>query len=1004
MAESIDDQISYYEILLSEQDYANATRPAKGKAVSVKTAAGAVEQNTLKRFNAKQNEKDVLAEIEGLSQYLQHPPRHFKPAFLLTQLTPKINVRILLQQGNETVKIDLFEQEMNGGSVFDSTPKPLHNHIKSFKYTVTGEGAGKGVLEVVDVDASIAEVLILRFVTLGTAASGLSAMNAGQASSKNILLEIEYGWYVPASIEAQYKKQFGNSASVSFSNSQLCTCQSPKLKYNMNGTIDITFELTMDLGFAAPFIWWRPYEVLGNNPAFNIVLIQFIQTLVDTWIKYCGLDYNEKTDNANKKISNFLGKITSWMYVEFFHSEGKLKDIKEIISAMLAIFAPGKLQVVNNVVTVKLFNAAKFEMNKANKLRKKTQATKPTQISTLSTPIEKLYASWVEEASIGKVLSNVIGEKATGNKALGANGIQKSDSNIAAKYASITSESIKKLNTIIPVLNSKDSFGAKGLTGYNEIVKESKNSDDDKKKEIALRIVNFIEKITPVLLDSWIHPLIVELYVVDAFSKGMQNETKKSDDNVKKITMDLIYPEMIQPYKIEPTDGTPYGSFYQKVIVEQKNVHVFSTRTQKERWQKPVREFNIDSGSSWMSLIGNCIASQRVVNIVDKESSDTLLKYNKDTSVKEISLSKRDDVKEKYYVPLSCAFNHFTTNKNGALQNIRQMIRLMEQRMATQKQDIEDIKSRGDMNILTVLRDLWAKIESQQSEAKKYVFMFKDILPSSTLYNDSLGKTTILQAYSFRANGPAGFGGATTEWNPGWPIVWDVNFPDIISFEPDLDFYSLFQSMGINAKPMQIKEGTIILKDELTELLETVKAKADIVRTAKSSVKGQIKTDKDVATEELRTAINNLKNLNEKFKAQSNTNGNNPVGFNMNFKSNSINNGSVPEVLAAKRNLQEFRKKLMMQGFAITAKLRVIGDPSFKSIDAGGSIFLKVTNQDGSLSLFTGLYIVNRCEQEISAGKFETSFDLTYNSTNGDFRKTLEDAMYNTDHMVMSKR
>jgi len=96
---------------------------------------------------------------------------------------------------------------------------------------------------------------------------------------------------------------------------------------------------------------------------------------------------------------------------------------------------------------------------------------------------------------------------------------------------------------------------------------------------------------------------------------------------------------------------------------------------------------------------------------------------------------------------------------------------------------------------------------------KQVMFFISDIMPSDGLFNKHIGQQQILQTYSVRAGkNPDDMNG----YNPGYPTVWDVNFPDVISFQPTCDYHTAVRSLMANA---DATSGNVNPKGNITDEL-----------------------------------------------------------------------------------------------------------------------------------------------------------------------------------------
>ena len=605
---------------------------------------------------------------------------------------------------------------------------------------------------------------------------------------------------------------------------------------------------------------------------------------------------------------------------------------------------------------------------------------------------------------IDVMLTN-IAESSVGNALATVTETREATSIIKLETKTDEDKPAKMLLNIIYNNSKKDDVSVALSSAFKSMEENAYNPEHELQRE-SRRVVDFVNKIIPVLMDSYIHPLVVEEYLMNKF-KAQLSQLEYSA-KMAQMSVTPIYVSMIDPKSIEPVavpGGKSWLSYYETVIVNKKSIRL--TRAQKERWLKRVNEFNITYATSWLDAIMNAIRLQRInINTegMDAESKD-IIQRNKiaDENKKE----KTSSTSVGNTIPVQATSSAFIATAAGAKANLAAMIKILQKKDKPKLNNkATEAETKANKSSLEELTKLYNSAVTQIDDSTKcFLFIFKDILASSSMYNKDITNSEILQAYSVRAQGSAGFGGAATQWNPGWPSMWDINYFDVLSFEPEFDFHAALLGMMQATKPLKVAEGVSTGVNELTKLAEDAAAKYELVLASQKTTTAKGGNDKTTLITDLREAVNKLKAEAGRASTNFGSQITHPLGANMDFSSRRTDNGTVQEVLEAKRNLQEFRKKIMMTTMCASAKMKVLGDASFFAGDMGKFIFVKVINNDGSLSLFTGLYRIKEITQEISGGKFETSFSLMQdNSINDVVRANMEEIIYNSDHMAMTRR
>ena len=920
-----------------------------------------IQSATIESFNSESTKDQVFSQINGLrktlgegSQFGDGRPRYFKPSFLLEYLAPVIHAKIYLRMPGGKLQIyDIFT-DTKQSTLDNPNPQPTHNYIKSFTYNLFGENSNQAQLELVDVDSSLIEALVLRFQTLMTMQGGGSDSNEG-----TVMIEVEYGWSVPESLEEKYNRSFGDAANVKFTKSSMFLLTKPVMKYNLDGSISCTLEMTADPTRVPPFIWWSPIEELGKYPIANIAMTNFLTTMIQI--------FKNNKNNPQKFINN-LGK---WIYIEFMNGSGDIADLYILLQS-IADMLDLEITASSACPTNELTNLAK-------KLFENAETPEETRALRINETIEKAYEELIgKEINIGKILGTALNKQRSGK--LNTKGTEETPDNDEkfigqSKLRALALKPIYKENEI----NNKaveyfhksifdEKIGSTFYESFSNKLRKTKDTDP----VLFRKMEDFLGKVTPFLLEWDIHPLVAEFYFMEKFwDKVGEDNAHLGDESAD--SAELVYISMF-----ELNDIMPVG-IYDKIV---NGDPVVFTRAQKEQWCKKVRNYNVTAGSSWFSIIENSIRTQKFHYTTEDTNQAQIL-----SGTQEVEKDSEGAFKGQYSVPADIQCNTIITSPEGMAVNLEIMLNLLKYNKAIEPGD-ERIKK---------IRETINRARTETYVGKKWVLFLKDLMPNSQVFKQDPNRSDLLQAFSFRPNKSPNFMTDKESWNPGYPNVWDVNFPDVISFEPDFDFFNGLQAVTMAMKPLKMGEGIVDVVDKRVELLEKISQHRERLESASEA-------------EAQQAELRELKDLLRDLKEIQNESGSNqqlpayPVTFNMDFDNKVTNNGSLPEVLAAKKSTQQFRKRLMLEQLNITANMTVVGDPSFNYDDHGKYIFIKVIHNDGSLSVFTGIYHLQNCVQTISNGDFKTQFTLRNDgTTDPTIANLMSEGIYNTDRMVVAK-
>jgi hypothetical protein len=522
--------------------------------------------------------------------------------------------------------------------------------------------------------------------------------------------------------------------------------------------------------------------------------------------------------------------------------------------------------------------------------------------------------------------------------------------NMKNHQAIITTAQDSKNKTILySILSSLDPMGA--LKAY-----VTNPSNQSSLSELVLLL-------SGVLKDIYIHPYIVWEYVYTKYSETIVNfniDVAKTD--FQKITTDLI--EFYDITAIEPKGFLERKSDTEIVVNYDKFFN--ASDVNKEIYGKKVKDFQVTMTMTWDELfrqIENSI--YLMMNVANQEQANTLKAKNEKLQI--------TGTAGNFLVPMASTCLLQSVPASVAIENMNFYVLLTQGKLDQAKNDkVADVKELNKQ--LKTFQTLKAKYETIKRTTNQNVTLYirypsgGDILTGGL--GSIVGRSGIVQAYSIRM-----FKGKESDWNtynPGYPTVWDINFPDVLNFtvkSPNLKtaISGLIQN-SVTAPQNQLSATTQV-KNTIAELRNSTEKAIDAINIDDKQNRASKIQNAETFLAQLKAA---MEQDEQKYAFV-----NNQINVDVDFQQRGVYSGTEGETLTLKKNMQAIRRELTQHMSAIEADLRILGDPTFNSTNLSRSmIFIKVLNPDGSLSMYTGLYLILSIKHEISQGKFETIFSL----------------------------
>jgi len=809
-------------------------------------------------------------------------------------------------------------------NLFDDKDDPDHNHLKSFKYEIAK--AGQVEINLVDVDQNILEILAMRFALLNKVMSG-------GASDSNIILIIEFGWHVPQSLKNEYKGK------VAFTKKVTAKFLKLTANYTPEGVLEMTIIGSVDSVLPPPYHEFSPFKTLGKSPAASITLISLLQFIEAVWSPYYKKSWETISSNDQKKLMLLTAR--------YFYFQIGIKDTSAIKESVRAI--------------IDYYFATKPE-NELNSILS-TKSIAPKGIKTFKQSVSSSRTKLLSEND--KLLNKI-------------ENISKLTSSYKLLIQGLT-ESETTTSDLGSILKEKDPL---------KLLKErTREKGEISKKQSGYKLRKLLLTLAPIAQNILIHPWLVFNYVIKKFEEAIISFNNTLDirgEDLLKIQ--LTHLMMFDPRNIEPVGAIKPKSGKEESVSKDITLEEYEIDYNKldthasKKWCHPANSYNCGATSYWHQYLQSILEKVFVQFEGGKKYYEKLDKPN----------VKKNEQKPKGS-PARLKVTSLLMDNDAAVENINLVRNLFRAKSALKEESKSKVEySPAPSDILTDEKVIEKHIEDVRrriiSNNERVIFLVSDFMAADKLFDPRMGQQQIVQAYSYRA------GNIPTDphtFNPGWPTVWDINFPDVISFSPgDLNYWTALQNIVTNADAVidEAESKEHFKTNKLAKLRNEFLEKVDeINKFGRPGIKKYKKKRE--------TAIQNATDLLKQYRAEiekdvpadySPYGVSKPVRFNVDFEQRSIYTGNVGDALQNKKQLQEFRRQLVLRSLQFEADMQVFGDPSFELFDIGNRyIFLKFIKKDGTLGIFTGLYMIQNITQEISAGNFTTTFKLRFLPKNG---------------------
>lgn len=907
----------------------NKKSTQKLSAIPTSNVGGTSQKEPIIENIQKEADKIRQKTKDLFSHFLDTQPLYKKPAYYLDQFSPYCRMFLVYFEREDPSKINspVVEKQI---AVIHEENFDINNFVKSVNISFLNDNQNGGVtIDLIDVQQDVADFLISQIALLQGASRTKEYQN--QSIIQGAISSITY-------IKLQYGWYYNKLRSditisdikdVVFQNSIYISVNDIKVSFSSGGIPTITITGTYNLNFPGLYMYLSPFNVLGTFPILPLCLKEVYDILHDV-MQYI-----------------IIPIITNKLTI----TKNKNRDIQLAILFLASIL---------NV---------KYLKDK----------------SVITTIIQSYFKYYNTVYSTLGLLAYV----SLTSHIIKTDPIPPYNDKIFTKFRTILSNNNSGINKIITLLQENENFNYSMY--FTKLLSDNKNNKS---------YYEYIGNLGAALLDNVkIHPYIAYKYMRKIFDQKIQEfKSLNAKPNIVTIILEM--------FQILENDILPLPNEWLY------DINYIPTINDIEKYYMLANTTISYNDTSWYTLFNQCL--QHIYVALPNTVMNKTLYGDTTQSIKVTINNKLTTV---HYIPKNLCLAQIQCDKLGAKNNLMLLKKILLKRnellnaqLATINSNLQSAKQKTQKKVNTTTtisnlqmqqNDLNTKIQftnqllkiidSQQFiDDALYMIYILDFNYASDFLTPDILKTNIIQCYSHNINGiyEKDYNGY---YNPGIPSCLFVNFPDVLEFNTEMNYYysmlQLFQLKFITGErhinDLQIENINAL---KINEYLQKA---TDVYNNKQLSIEEKIN--------QLNTILNDINNItgndtdttplvNSLIPLE-------PLTINLrSFSDGRIYNGDLEHTLHYKKNLQELRKRILLSAIPAKATIRVIGDASLTMNDITNKyIFLKVTNIDGSLSPFTGLYLITDITHSIS-NIFTTELKLI-----SAFQNTLDDSQMSVD-------
>lgn len=900
-----------------------ASSAPKTKKAPEKTPSDAEKKQAQFLEEAKQ---ELTKRVQKKKDFVKSAPLFKKPTFYLDQLSPILNVDLVVLFQNRKTLNDLPQERRF--RIFDDT----NNHLVTFKYNVggTAESGSSGIVELVFIDPKqeITEYLSMQLASLNTVLNGAGSEN----NPSWVRLEIEFGWsHNPDNVPNGLK----DWDKIAFTNKVITVFQTMKTTFNNLGLPETTIICNAENASSVVFRGASPFEIFGPFPATTLCFEELNRLFRLVFDKLRKNDTKDTAMKAIQQLGFFLynrglmdvkltadiievaAKYYGSIFDAFTYQKNMNKDrINYVINHKMHFYNPKFIEVydlMNEIVN----SDTGIEALADNAMNKKSVSLYHTEYRSiidgeLTLPVEqRLFTNYFIKA--GTAIHNCF------------------KIHPFYLYTYVTNYIYTQVNKLNPADQQNtylefwdynaDLQNALMPQEYFKAIRDGKpyvfRRSHGGKSEDEVFFINTID-VSLMLSTNW------ETFLNMVFSKMY----------VKYTPIDRTNPSRGLQFELDDTEkNTLKTKGYIPLQLQSRVMYLDGKMARK----------NIDI---WIQAL----------ELRSKYLEQTVKKTEVPISDKDkLSNSKRSESPNVV----------FTTKKKATT------ITSQDSTLASTKQLIQNARAQRDLI----------------SEDQYYLINMLTIkISSAQVFGADIGSQMIAQVFSYRVGGEyeGMFNpGEPTCWDVNFPDVISLNL-ERDAYQAAISVATSARIAGTTDRGQyfissQAQSQKTKLLQEATEIAKgRAKAKdpnAPLLNSLPANELNQIKNK-----------LNELVALDPAAKLAS-TSPARVAAYPINvtiqdYQHSRVYSGDYYNMLERKREVQNIRAAMMVSGVEAKGDIEFLGDPTFAFMHTLDYwTFIKVLNIDGSLSILTGLYKIEGISHEISAGKFTTKFQIRSDGT-----------------------
>lgn len=924
-----------------------AVSPTDRNAAATKSASDQVSDLRKQEF------KDQITAAAQAETSIFTKPRWQKPAAFLDSLTPAVDIKIRFPRNDfDSMQDDVF-------SLFDEPG----NFLKSMEYKVAGSDkeTQKITINYIDVGNVVTEIFLLKLKTLD------NIQNIAYA-------EIDFGWHAP-----EFLKDLKND--VSFTNNILCVVNDVKITIQENGSYDVKLELLYENSLPGKLRYLRPASVVSWKPLVRIAQFDFFGLGV----------FNSQSSVPFKSMTNDDFKQVAIWFNDFAKMHKlKWKD-------------PDDMECTTEGVAKLLFHTWYFLQEQFQDSLNYISNAGQRSFKTKSTKVDKKKAPAETVTDIAKTDGELLDifDKETQN---------------LQKFSNIVSNQVTRLGEFaLP----------KGIEWEKLIGPEGKKSAQPSRTEAVapnLYLAQILANLVSILETHLIHPFRAFAMNRYFLEKELQTQKYSSLVDVNNYCMAPFFffsalkdfPPSFeidvaglakQATKKSKTKSNPTTNNNQNAAV----IDFYYPFINRENFPVPAQVLSMFmkagsvqllKGTTWGNFFEMMCSRISLKNDIPVKDAKQKSSTNYSTATVTMYTAKGKSIKKT----IEILYKLHT--KNTGFKSFSDII--TEFTADLTKPD----KEGNSDKISSLNKELFEQIANVLANDGYVTFVMAARSSVSSIFSENLGRNNVLQGYSYRmlepqdaANGNPGFP-TYGQFDPAINRAADINFPDVLKMSVNLELKNAMTTMqmqagistsiktgekNINSSNSAIKQ----YEDNIADLSSKIETKQKEVNDKKNTKKRKANEDELESLKkqktEAETRLSDFKS--EQIKKDRMVIGKYPIKLNFNdslAKSVESEVGFHRDTGALLTNINNFRKRLAIEAHNAKIDLEILGDPNY-DINSTGSkyIYIKVTNNDGSPSLFTGFYSVHGVTHTIFAGKFITKLSVMQETSKPDFRNQM---------------